>query len=961
MCEDVAGGGTVAGVDLTTNEAGVNGGVGITYNWIGVGTPTSTTVSDGQVFEVEVVDGNGCKDTAEVTYTVNPLPTITAPDAADCYLNDITLSADGGPGATYSWTALGSPAGIIVSGGTTGTPVVRTDIGSPTGDVVRDFEVTVTGSNGCINTATVQVTFQLNCGPSVTLPDGSICLGECIDLIATGSNGTGPGTYTYVWDNGIPNTDAGPVNVCPTTTTIYQVIITDGSGAKDTTTATITVNPLPTATDQTPTALCEDTPSSGTVAGVDLTTNEAGVNGGAGITYNWIGVGTPTSTTVSDGQVFEVEVTDGNGCVDTAEVTYTVNPLPTITAPDVSGCYLNDLTLSADGGPGATYNWTALGSPAGLIISGGTTGTPVVRTDIGSPTGDVVRDFEVTVTDGNGCINTATVQVTFLLNCGPQVTLPGGTICIGECFDLVATTNFGTGPGTYTYVWDNGIPNTDAGPINVCPTTTTVYEVIVTDGAGDKDTTTATVTVNPLPTATDQTPTALCEDTPGSGTVAGVDLTTNEAGVNGGAGITYSWIGVGTPTSTTVSNGQTFDVEVTDGNGCKDTATVTYTVNSIGVGTAPTETICDGESILIGGISRTIADDYDVTIPNGSANGCDSIYTTTLIVDPKDDPSFNYPQTTLCEVDSYPTAFVAGLPGGTFSISGGGTIDPVTGQIDTATTGAGTYIVTYTTIGTCVNTATETITIIPKADATIIRNDTVFCQVDPDVTFSTVEPGGTWTGATGGVFSPTSAGPGTFPITYTIGTGTCGDLDNFSVLVNSNPVIDLAKVDDNCLNEEGSVTANIINGTPPYDYTWDAEDPNAIMTIEEDSAIVNLASGIYTLIVIDSVGCKNTAIVSIEDILENCDFHIFLPNIFSPNGDGKNDIFIVRGKGIKTINLTIYSRWGEKVFETENPDVGWDGRFRGQDMNPAVFVYYVKATMVTNEIIEQKGNVTLVR
>ena len=902
---------------------------------------------------------------SSVTITINPLPTITAADNAVCKDNPITICGNGG--VNYTWVSL--DGGLINGASNTPCIDVETDDPGATADEDRRYEVTGTDANGCVGVDTATVTFQYICGLTIRAEGDTICEGDVAQLTSDTSFVTGAITYSWTPTAGLSDpTAANPTVTGLTTTTTYQVIATDAI-ASDTATATVYVNPLPTANDQTPAAMCEDTQGSGTVAGIDLTTNEAAINGGL-VTYDWFGalppsspIATPTNVTVSDTQVFYVLVTDNvTGCIDTATVTYTVNPLPTIVAPDVAECYLDDITLNANAGPGANYSWTALGSPSGIIVSGGSTGSPVVRTDVSSPTGDVVRDFEVTVTDGNGCVNKDTVQVTFLLNCGPTVTLAGDTICFGECTDLLAVGANGTGPGTYTYAWDNGIANTDAGPINVCPTTTTTtYQVIITDGNGDQDTTTATVVVNPLPTANDQTPAALCEDTPTGGTVAGVDLTTNEATVNGGIGISYNWIGVGSPGSVTVSNGQVFDVEVIDGNGCKDTATVTYTVNTIGIGAAPNENICDGQSINIGGVPRTVAGVYDVTLPGGAANGCDSMYVTILTVTPKDDASFNYPQTTLCEVDPYPVANVTGLSGGTFSIANGGTIDPSTGQIDTATTGAGTYTVTYTTNGPCVNTSTVSVTIIPKADATIIKGDTVFCQVDPAVTFSTVEPGGTWTGVSNGVFSPTTAGPGVHLITYTIGSGSCRDMDNFNVLVNPNPVISLVKQDDNCLSEEGSVKANISTGTPPYDYAWGAEDPDATITLEGDSAIVNLAAGTYTLTVIDSAGCTSSAMATIEDILENCDFHIFLPNIFSPNGDGKNDVFFVRGKGIKSLHLVIYSRWGEKVFETQDADEGWDGRFRGEDMNPAVFVYYVQATMYTDEVIEQKGNVTLVR
>ncbi|TWI90689.1 gliding motility-associated-like protein [Chitinophaga japonensis] len=94
---------------------------------------------------------------------------------------------------------------------------------------------------------------------------------------------------------------------------------------------------------------------------------------------------------------------------------------------------------------------------------------------------------------------------------------------------------------------------------------------------------------------------------------------------------------------------------------------------------------------------------------------------------------------------------------------------------------------------------------------------------------------------------------------------------------------------------------------------------------------------------------------------------VFLPNSFSPNGDGQNDIFYVRGRGIKTIKVfRIFNRWGQLVFErnnltTEDPASGWDGRVNGTPLPPDVFIYYAEMVCDTNESFTLKGNVTLLR
>jgi gliding motility-associated-like protein len=94
---------------------------------------------------------------------------------------------------------------------------------------------------------------------------------------------------------------------------------------------------------------------------------------------------------------------------------------------------------------------------------------------------------------------------------------------------------------------------------------------------------------------------------------------------------------------------------------------------------------------------------------------------------------------------------------------------------------------------------------------------------------------------------------------------------------------------------------------------------------------------------------------------------VFIPNTFTPNGDGKNDYFFPRGEGIDKINeFRIFDRWGEIVFERSNISLndersGWDGRFMGKELPPDVYVYYMQANCSTGEVVKWKGDVTLIR
>ncbi|MBS1570329.1 MAG: gliding motility-associated C-terminal domain-containing protein, partial [Bacteroidetes bacterium] len=121
-------------------------------------------------------------------------------------------------------------------------------------------------------------------------------------------------------------------------------------------------------------------------------------------------------------------------------------------------------------------------------------------------------------------------------------------------------------------------------------------------------------------------------------------------------------------------------------------------------------------------------------------------------------------------------------------------------------------------------------------------------------------------------------------------------------------------------------------------------------------------SGQYIIVqtVSNAAGCsaQDSILVSIKD---NKIVPPKLPDAFSPNGDGVNDIFYVRGGPFETIHLRIYNGWGEMIFETEDPEFGWDGTYNGKPEINGVYVYSVVATSVDGQDYDRSGKVTLIR
>lgn len=121
---------------------------------------------------------------------------------------------------------------------------------------------------------------------------------------------------------------------------------------------------------------------------------------------------------------------------------------------------------------------------------------------------------------------------------------------------------------------------------------------------------------------------------------------------------------------------------------------------------------------------------------------------------------------------------------------------------------------------------------------------------------------------------------------------------------------------------------------------------------------------IYSVTVSDSLGCSRILDGVIKIKVNNGDCkepYLFVPTGFTPNGDGENDLLFVRGAAITELYFAVYNRWGEIVFETTDKNKGWDGTFKGNLMDPAVYAYYVKAKCVNNLEFFKKGNVTLIR
>lgn len=148
---------------------------------------------------------------------------------------------------------------------------------------------------------------------------------------------------------------------------------------------------------------------------------------------------------------------------------------------------------------------------------------------------------------------------------------------------------------------------------------------------------------------------------------------------------------------------------------------------------------------------------------------------------------------------------------------------------------------------------------------------------------------------------------------------------------------------------------------PDVEYKWSPAD-GLLQTVGAVVEAIPDSSMVYSLVATDEYGCsrKDTASVIVKEYI--CDHpFVYVPNAFSPNNDGENDQFQIFSKVLDEYSISVFNRWGQKVWESESLEESWDGTFNGNDLSPAVFDYYLKGKCYNGEEIELKGNINLIR
>ncbi len=154
----------------------------------------------------------------------------------------------------------------------------------------------------------------------------------------------------------------------------------------------------------------------------------------------------------------------------------------------------------------------------------------------------------------------------------------------------------------------------------------------------------------------------------------------------------------------------------------------------------------------------------------------------------------------------------------------------------------------------------------------------------------------------------------------------------------------------------------VLTGQPSSGYSYSWEPNNLVYSpVESTTAAIVNQTTLYTFFVTDGV-CTRSDTVLVKAYEFVCgDSYLYVPNAFTPNGDGENDVLYVRGPAIKDMIFRVYDRWGELVFESFERPYGWDGTYKGKLLQPDVYDYYLKVTCIDDVETIVKGNVTLLR
>ena len=999
---------TVSSVTLDGTQSAFN--PNFVYQW---STPDGNIVSGANTLQPVVNQlgtytllitnpDNGCTATDQVQVTLNitpPTANAGASSTLNCQSTSINLDGSGsssGSGIQYQWQA--TQGGFILSGANTVSPVVNQP---------GVYNLTVINTqNGCTATASVQVFQdiqqpQANAGPTAVLT----CVNDTYVLQGTVSNAGSDFSVNWTTQTGNILSGANTLNPLINQPGIYVLVVTNNQNfctalAQVIITQNVVLPDVNVGTAETLTC-----------ALTQISLNGSGSSVGANFQYQWTtpngnivsGANTLTPVVNQPGEYTLVVTNANTSCTSSATVFVPQNIQQPVAEAGQSltlSCNVASISLNGAGsseGPEFTYQWSTTN---GLILSGETTLTP----EVGAPGLYQLQVFNL----DNGCSQTDIVQVLQDIN-APNVAaaVSGELTC-----DVTALTLSGAGTSTgpeFTYQWTTPDGNILSGINSLSPTVNQPGQYLLTvsntsNGCTSVASVQVTQNVN-IPTVSIQLASILnCTVT---------SLTLNSLALGGSAGITYAWSGPGIVSGGMSASPQInapglYSLTVKDNyNGCVNSAeilinsdtqipnavmaqpgTLTCLVTEVTLNAAGTSTgteflyAWNGPGIVSGadGLQPVVNQPgvYSLIVSN-QQNGCTNSVSAQVAQQVDNPTAVAGPGFELtCSVDQGVLNAASTSTGPNFSyqwstptgniLNGSNTLSPrvdapgvytllVTNNANGCTAVSEVVVTENTNYPSALSLATTR----PKCGGQ--RGQITVAEVIGGVGpyLYSIDGGKTFRQAS----QFANLGPGQYNLVVQDANGCEYD----EVLVFPVPVEpDISLGPDVKLDFGESTTLTATLNIPLSEVDTIIWSPMETLTLTAQPNVViarPFQNTQYTVTVVNKDGCEDRArvIVRIDEP------KIWYPNAIRPNGGlAENAAFTVFSaeKAIRLIRtLQIYDRWGNQVFLNENfqpNDVryGWNGTFRGQAMNPAVFVWWAEVELESGQLIILKGDVTVV-
>ena len=932
---------TVTNVSCNSGNNGsvtvaVTGGTsGYTYAWSNGGsTATISNLVAGQ-YTLTVTDANNCTQTISVNVT-QPVVLAVSGTAVDVLCNgasngkvDITVIGGTIP-YTFAW-----------SNGATTEDLNNVPAGA--------YSVTVTDFAGCIASRNDTVKEPTPIVSSVTSTNVT-CFGAKNGTASVSvSGGTAP--YTYLW-----STFQGSQNISNLNGGLYIVIITDNNGCEKRDSANI-FEPLPLTLTTTVNQITCFNANNGSIA-VNVT------GGTPTYTYAWSNGATSASVTGLAGGVYEVTVTDVQGCTAVTS-TQIINPSQLninalVRTPKCSGDSNGAIDLIVSGGtPAYHFNWSN-----GDTIE-----------DLNGLTSGV---YVVTVTDSKGCTKVDTVDVS-----QPSPLYQTGIItdvtCAGASDGVIINTAYG-GTLPYTYEWNDGSVNKDRGNLSGG-----AYTVTVTDGNGCVATGTYNV-VEPLPLTLSLVKTDI--DCYGA-------ATGKVSAVVGGGTYPYYYLWSNFDIDSAINNlvADKYSVVVTDKNNCRITDSITVNQNTqiviTGVAVdAKCKGIADGSVTIsvtggkgsytyawTGGattqnLQNVLAGTYTVTVTDSL--GCSS--TATFTVGEKTKLSTNISiSNPICSGGStgFASVFVSG---GAEPYSFSWNTQPTQNGATATQLAAGNYVVSITDNQGCV--ALDTAVLVQPTPITVTANvQNAKCSNTANGKVTVTATGGNqpYIYVLNGITQSTNEFSGLAPGTYTLlvrDANGCEGTTTFTVTAPNAISVELVTDKQIILaGMEAQLTAITTSTKNVVSHVWSPlgtfNFSNCADTTNcSDPRVAPLSTTTYTVVVMDEDSCTASDTVTVKVAHDESSF---FPTAFTPNGDGLNDRFEFDILGAIDADVKVYDRWGNLIYTNASQKngiglgQGWDGTFKGVPVEFDTYVYIIKVRYFNGVEKDMKGTIAVMK